>query len=103
MTLLIHRLKHGHWSELKQYPFAIQDPRHSFKVTQPESQMVEVVIYVSSDSLTTCTALVQLGSCETQHCHVNRCKYKLKLSRSSILLDKGVEDEHSGEEFISNR
>ena len=46
---------------------AIQDPGQVFKVKIPESQMPEVVIYVSSALLTTCLALVQLGSCEAQH------------------------------------
>ena len=36
--------------------------------------MPEVIIYVSCALLTTCLALVQLGSCEAQHCFVHKCK-----------------------------
>ena len=32
--------------------------------------MLEVATYVSSALLTPCSALVQLGSCEAQHCSV---------------------------------
>ena len=47
---------------------AVQHPRNIFKVKRPESQMVDVVVYVSSALLTTCSALVQLVSCEAQPC-----------------------------------
>ena len=82
---------------------AMQDLRHLFKVRQPESQMVEVVIYVSSDLLTTCSALAQLGNCEAQHCFVYRCANKKKLGYSSASLDREEQDEHNGVEFMSNR
>ena len=81
----------------------IQDPRHLLKVKRPESQMVEVVIYVSSNPLTTSSALAQLGSCAAQHCFVNTCQNKKKLGQSSVSLDRGEHEEHNDEEFISNR
>ena len=54
--------------------FEIRDPRNLIKVKRPEYHMLEVSIYVSSALLTTCSALLQLGSCEAQHCFVNQCK-----------------------------
>ena len=77
---------------------AIQDPRFLFKRTEP--QIVEVVIYVSSALLTTSSALVQLGSCEAQHCFVNKCEKKL--GRSSVSVNRGEQEEHNDEELISN-
>ena len=67
---------------------------------QPESQMIEAVIYVSSAVLTMCTTLVELGSCEAQHFFVNKCKSKEELGHSSVSLDRGEQDEYSGAEFI---
>ena len=44
---------------------ASQDPRHLFKGTRTESKIFKVAIDESSNILTTCLALVQLGSRET--------------------------------------
>ena len=77
---------------------AMQDPRHLFKVKQPESQMVEANLCAL---LTTCAALVEHGSCEAQHCFVKKCKNKKKLGHSSVSLDRGKWDKHNGEQFIS--
>ena len=52
---------------------AIRDPRHLFKVERPESQMVEVILYMSSALLTTCSAHVQLDRCKARHYFVNHC------------------------------
>ena len=78
---------------------AIQDPRFLFKRTEP--QIVEVVIYVSSALLTTSSALVQLGSCESQHYSVDKCTNKQKLVDSSASLDRRERDEHRSEQSIS--
>ena len=67
----------------------IQDPRHLFKVKRPESHMVEVVIYVSSNLLTTCSPLVQLDRCKALHFYFNQCTEKKKLGHNSVLLDRG--------------
>ena len=64
--------------------------------------MVEVVIQVSSVLRATCLALVQLGSCDVQHCFVSKCINKTKLRHSSVSMDRGEQDEHNGEEFVSD-
>ena len=82
---------------------AIQDPKHLFKVLGPESQMIEVVIDVSSDLLTAFSAFVQLGSREARHWFVNRCKNIKTVSQGSISLNRGEQCKYNVEEFISNR
>ena len=82
---------------------AIQDPRLLFKVKQPDSHMVEVVIDVYSDLLTTCLALVQLCSREAQHCFDNSCGNKKKVGHSSTSLHTGKQDVYICQEFISDR
>ena len=62
---------------------AIQDPRHYLKVKRPESEIFEVNIDVSSDFLTTCSVLVQLGSWEAKHCFVKTCKHQQKRGHSN--------------------
>lgn len=80
---------------------AIQDLRNLLKVKRPESQMVKVVVYVSSALLTKCLALVQLGSCKAQQIFVNKFKIKEKLGHCNIILEWGERAEHNGDEFIS--
>ena len=82
---------------------AIEDPRQCLKSNDHQSQMAEVVIHVSSTLLTKCTTLLQLDSCEAQHCFFSKCKNKKKLGHSSVSPHWVEQDEHNGEEFISSR
>ena len=68
---------------------AIRDPRQLFKVERPESQTIEVIIYVSSALLTKCSALAQRDRCKAQRCFVNQCKNKKKQGRSSVSFNRG--------------
>ena len=82
---------------------AIQDPWHLFKVKRPECKLFEAIIDESSDLLTTCSAVVQLGSREAQHCFVDRCKNKKNPGHSGISLSTGEQDKHNSDELNSSR